>query len=167
MRWLYMLSVYIHILAAIVWIGGMAFLMLIVVPYLRSGDRATAARVMSATGRRFRSVGWVCFGLVLVTGSFNLWSRGVRLSSFGDRAWLATPFAHAVLMKLGVFGLVLSVSAVHDFWLGPRATALLERAPGAPAAARMRRTASLIGRVNALLALLLIALGEIIVRGWP
>lgn len=167
MRLLYMLSVYLHILAAVVWVGGMAFLVLIVVPYLRSGDRAAAARVLSATGLRFRTVGWVCFVLVLVTGSFNLWSRGVRLTSFADHGWLATPFAHAVLYKLTVFASVLLVSAVHDFWLGPRATALLARDPTAPRAASMRRAASLLGRANVLLALLLVALGEIIVRGWP
>jgi uncharacterized membrane protein len=167
MRTLYLLSVYIHILSAVVWVGGIAFVVLIVVPYLRSGDRAVAARVLSATGRRFRTVGWVCFGLILVTGTFNLWSRGVRLENFVDRAWLATPFAHAVVAKLSVFTLVLAVSAVHDFWLGPRATALLERRGPSDEAARMRRHASLLGRANALLALLLVALGVILVRGWP
>lgn len=168
---LYLLSVWIHILAAITWIGGMFFLVLVVVPWLRRGDRASAVAFLRDTGLRFRTVGWACFAILLATGIFNLWSRGVRLSDFGNATWRGSPFGRAVLDKLTVFALVLIASAIHDFIVGPRAT---RAAAGGEAAAtdpgemeRMRRWASRLGRLNALLALVLVALGVILVRGWP
>lgn len=167
MHALYYTSVVIHILAAVTWIGGMFFLMLVVVPWLRGRDRQSAALFLRETGTRFRTVGWVCFGLLLLTGSFNLWVRGVRWSSFTDPAWLASPFGTAVVLKLAVFAVVLLISAVHDFVLGPRATAALRADPRSPAAERFRRRASLLGRANALLALVLVLLAVAIVRGSP
>jgi uncharacterized membrane protein len=168
MRVAYLLSVWLHILAATVWVGGMAFLVLVVVPWLRSsGDRARGASLLRDTGRRFRNVGWTCFAIVLVTGAFNLAARGVRLSDFANPVWLASPFGRAVWCKLGVFAGVLVVSIVHDFGVGPRATAVMERDPRSPEAEKLRKLASVLGRTNALLALVLVALGVIIVRGWP
>jgi uncharacterized membrane protein len=163
----YLLSVWLHILAAVTWIGGMLFLVLVVVPSLRKGDRAVATKLLGESGKRFRTVGWTCFAIVLVTGSFNLWARGVRLHDLFDPQWIAAPFGKAVIVKLSIFALVLVLSAVHDFSIGPRAVAELERNPQSDVAAALRRRASIMGRLNALLALALVAMGVIIVRGWP
>lgn len=167
MHALYLLSVWLHILAAIVWIGGSTFLVLVVVPYLRKGDRAKAAALLRDTGPRFRDIGWACFTIVLVTGTYNLWMRGVRLSSFGDPAWRASQLGRAVELKLAVFTVVLLMSAVHDFVLGPKATRAIVADPRSKEAESLRSTASMMGRVNMLLALLLVAIGVVIVRGWP
>jgi len=167
MHVLYLISVWIHILAATVWIGGMLFLVLVVVPWLRQGDRANAAVFLRETGQRFRNVGWTCFGILLVTGTFNLWVRGVRLSDFANVAWLSSPFGKAVLVKLAAFAMVLMVSLIHDFVLGPRATAIIAQAPRSPEAQAARRHASLLGRLNVVLALILVATGVMLVRGTP
>lgn len=167
MHSLYVLSVWLHILAAIIWIGGMFFLVLVVVPWMRSGGEVDAGRFLRETGTRFRAVGWWCFAVVAITGTFNLWMRGVRLGDFTSGAWLSSPFGSAVAIKLAIFTLVLVVSAVHDFSLGPRAAIAIERDPGSPEAARFRRRASLLGRLNALFALGILALAVILVRGWP
>ena len=167
MRLLYLASVWLHILAATVWIGGIAFLILVVVPWLRKNRAVDAGRLLRETGERFRSVGWVCFAILVLTGSFNLWVRGVRFGSFRDPDWLASPFGKTVLAKLAVFATVLAVSAVHDFRIGPRATAAIERDSRSIAAQSLRRLAARLGRLNALLALLLVALGVVLVRGLP
>jgi uncharacterized membrane protein len=167
MRWLYLTSVWLHLLAAITWIGGMFFLVLVVVPWLRSGARVDAGAFLRETGARFRTVGWSCFAILLVTGLVNLWARGVRPADLLSPAWLGSPFGRAVGLKLLVFALVLGVSGIHDFVLGPRATAAIERDPRSAEAQRVRRQASLLGRVNVLLALCLVALGVVLVRGWP
>ena len=155
-----------HVLSIIVWIGGMAFLVLVVVPYLRKGDRAKAAALMRDTGSRFRDIGWICFAIVLVTGTFNLWMRGVRVSSFADPAWLRSQLGHAVSLKLAVFTVVLVMSAVHDFVIGPRATRAIVADPRSKEAESLRRAASMMGRANVVFALILVALGVLIVRGW-
>jgi uncharacterized membrane protein len=166
-RVLYLVSVWLHILAAITWVGGMIFLVTVVVPWLRRGDRAQAATLLRETGTRFRTVGWICFAVIAVTGTYNLWARGVRLGNLVDPAWLASPFGRAVVIKLALFAVVIAMSAIHDFSVGPRASDALERAPGSADAERLRRQASLMGRGNALLALALVAMGVILVRGWP
>ena len=89
------------------------------------------------TGLRFRSVGWVCFAIVVVTGTFNLWVHGVRWDSFTDREWLASSFGHAVIAKLAVFAAVLTVSLVHDFVVGPRATRAITRGGSVEEVARL------------------------------
>lgn len=170
MRLLYLTSVWIHVLAATLWIGGLFFIVLVVVPWLRSGGRAgsvDAGAFLRETGERFRAVGWICFGLVLVTGTFNLWVRGVRLEHLVDPGWWTSGFGSAVGLKLLAFVVVIVVSLIHDFRVGPAATAALREDPRSPEAAALRRQASLLGRLNGVLALVLVALGVVIVRGWP
>ena len=105
--------------------------------------------------------------LLVLTGSFNLWFRGVRLSDFGRAEWLASPFGKTVVVKLGVFLAVLAISAVHDFRLGPQATRAIAADPTSVISQRARRQASWLGRLNVLLALVLIAAGVMLVRGVP
>ena len=164
---LYIVSVWLHILAAATWIGGMLFVVVVVVPWLRRGDRAQAATFLRETGTRFRNLGWICFAILLVTGVFNLHIRGVHPRDLLSAQWRASPFGRAVALKLLAFAAVLAVSAVHDFVLGPRAALAVERDPRSPEAERLRRWAGRLGRVNALLALVLVALAVFIVRGWP
>lgn len=165
MHTLYLVSVWLHILAATTWIGGMAFLVLVVVPWLRSGGKTDAAVFLRETGMRFRNVGWVCFLILLVTGTFNLWVRGVRLGDFTRIDWLTSRFGTLVLLKLSVFALILGCSALHDFVLGPNATRAIAEDPRSAAAERARRQASRLGRVNVVLALIVVALGVMVVRG--
>jgi copper resistance protein D len=166
---LYLIAVWLHLLAAITWIGGMFFLVLVVVPWLRTGGGSgmDAARFLRETGTRFRGIGWTCFAILLVTGTFALWIRGVRPGSFVDAAWLGSNFGRIVLIKLGVFASVIAISLVHDFRVGPAATAAIAADPRSAATANLRRRASWLARVNVLLALVLVALGDLLVRGWP
>ncbi len=167
MHELYLLSVWIHILAATVWIGGMLFLVLVVVPWLRKGGRKDAAVFLRETGERFRNVGWICFGLMFVTGAFNLWARGIRWEDFTRTEWLLSSFGRTVILKLSAFALVLVVSAVHDFVVGPRATRAIAIDGHSEQARGERRRASILGRANVILALVLVAAGVMLVRGTP
>jgi putative copper resistance protein D len=164
----YLLAVWLHILAAITWIGGMFFLVLVVVPWLRSGGGGVdAAKFLRETGRRFRNISWVCFAIVFTTGTFALWMRGVRFGSFVSPDWLASSFGKIFLLKLTLFATVIAVSLVHDMVVGPRATTAIAADPRSAATANLRRRASHLARFNVLLALVLVALGDLIVRGWP
>ena len=167
MHTIYLISVWLHVLAASAWVGGMFFLVLVVVPWLRSGGQVDAARFLRETGARFRNVGWACFVILLVTGSFNLWVRAVRPADFTRAEWLSSSFGRTVLFKLSVFVVVLVASAVHDFVIGPRATTAIAVDPRSPEAMRLRRRASLLGRANLMLALLLVLAGVMLVRGTP
>ena len=164
---LYVLSVWLHILAAMLWLGGMLFLVIVVIPLLRSGDRKQASVFMHLAGLKFRTVGWTCFGLLIASGTYQLAYRGVAVSDFWDPVFLRSSFGGAIAWKLGLFVLVLALSVWHDFFLGPRATRVGREDPASDEALRLRRRASWLGRANALLALAIVALAVILVRGWP
>jgi len=133
-RWL-------HVMAAITWIGGMLFIALVLVPVTRRvSDPALRTRLVQEAGRRFRTVGWIALGLLLLSGLGNLWFRPYLLS-IGRFQW-----------KLGLVVLALVLSAVHDFGLGPRAGR-----PGADPALRVR--ASWLARVNVVVVVLAVLLG--------
>ncbi|HEU4437873.1 MAG TPA: DUF4149 domain-containing protein, partial [Methylomirabilota bacterium] len=60
-RWL-------HVLAAITWIGGMLFIALVLVPITRRlEDPALRTRLVHEIGLRFRAVGWIALGVLLAT----------------------------------------------------------------------------------------------------
>ena len=164
MRALYLLSVWVHILAAMAWIGGTIFLSLVVVPLLRRPEyRSIMVPMIQLTGRRFRWVGWVCLVLLLITGSFNLYIRGFGLDALTDgRLW------QGVLgLKLSLFLLILLISLIHDFYIGPRAVLLMQSAPSSSSTKAFRKATSWAGRVNLLLALAVVALAVMLVRGGP
>jgi putative copper resistance protein D len=168
MRFFYVLSVWLHILAAATWLGGMLFLALAVVPLLRRPEyQGIAAPLVHWLGVRFRWVGWICLGLLVLSGTFNLIYRGYGWDDvWSGRLWQG-PFGQALGIKLFLVAVILVLSAVHDFRIGPRATALWQANPASAEARRLRRQASWIGRLNLILALIVVALAVILVRGWP
>ncbi len=81
MRALYLVSVWLHIVAAAAWIGSMLSLAPVLVPSLRSpAFAANATGVLLAFGERFRSVGWVTLLVLVATGSVN---SAMRSGSWG------------------------------------------------------------------------------------
>lgn len=164
---LYLVSVWIHILAAMVWIGGAAFIALVLVPALRREDfRERSPAILRAAAMRFRTVGWVSLSVLVVTGLSNLMLRGISLSSLFDGAFYATRFGQALAAKLAIVAMILGIGAVHDFILGPRAAAVILADPSSEAAARARRKASLMGRFTLLLGLAAVAVAVALARGY-
>jgi putative copper resistance protein D len=162
MHTVYLFSVWLHIVSAMAWIGGMTFLVLVVVPALRlPALRERATEVLSATGVRFRRVGWIALVTLLVTGTFNVTYRGYSLGQIASGEVFQGHWGHTLALKLGMVALVLVISVVHDFWVGPSAL----RAPDPDRRERFRRGASLMGRVNFALALAVVALAVTLVRG--
>jgi len=167
MHVLYLAAVWLHLLALAVWLGGMLFLALVLVPATRRPEqRLLAPALFHQVATRFRWVGWACLALFIVTGLIMLGYRGYGLAdAFNGRLWQGA-FGHTLALKLTLVAVILAISAVHDFWLGPRAVAQWQRDPTGPAGQRLRRQASWIGRITLLLALVVSVLGVLLVRGW-
>ncbi len=163
---LYALSVSTHVLAATIWIGGMLFLSLVLIPGLRGlDDPALRSRLIQTVGIRFRLVGWICLGTLLFTGVTNLLTRGIGWSLLADSAFWGGGYGRTLLWKLGVFAVILLLSGTHDWWIGPRAGVVARAQPGSPEAMRLRRMATWFGRVNVLLSLAMLVLGVLLARG--
>ncbi len=172
----YQFSVFLHIMSAIIWVGGMFFLALVVVPVARGLPPAERAALFGAVGRRFRTVGWICIALLIVTGVVNMTYRGVTLDNVFTAELWGSQFGSVLAVKLFVVAVLLVLSVVHDFRLGPRSVRVLEGVgQGTPEqqreavlqAERLRKIASVLGRVEGILALLVIVLAIMLVRGRP
>ena len=164
--WWYHLSVYLHILSAITWIGGMLFIVMVLAPLLRSQDfRPVATRVLHVTGKKFKKIGWACLLLLIVTGFFNALARyGYAGQTWGE--WGAAVFANKTLMhKIYTLLLILVLSWFHDFRIGPAAVRAMRNAADAPETLSLRRKAAWMGRVNLLLALMILWWAMKLVRG--
>lgn len=168
MRTTYLLSVWIHILSAVVWIGGMFFIILVLIPIFRRPEyRNIYSKLFHLVGTRFRWIGWISLILLILTGSINLAYRGYNFSDLWSGRVFQGSFGHILFYKLIFVILILILSVLHDFWIGPRATSLALSNPASLESLRFRRTASWIGRINFLLALIIVAFGIMLVRGHP
>ena len=165
MRSLYLANVTVHILAAMLWLGGMFFLGVVGAPALRAVEPAAVRqRIFQELGIRFRSVGWWAIGVLLVTGTLNLYFRGWLHwdGVLGSSHFWSTAVGHALAFKLLAVTAMIVVSSIHDFVLGPRAG---RAAPGSPQAISLRIHAAHLARLNALLGLVVVIAAVLLARG--
>ncbi len=168
MHTLYLLSVWLHVIAAMTWIGGMLFLVTVIVPMLRQPEmRERAMELFHVLGVRFRRVGWIALLVLVVTGTFNVVHRGYSLGQIFTGEAFAGSWGHALGAKLLFVALILVSSALHDFYIGPLATRLAREGAPVERRERLRRIASWMGRSTLLLALLVVGLAVMLVRGMP
>jgi len=162
MRTLYLLNVTVHVLAAMLWVGGMLFLGLVGAPVLRRVEPAALrARLFRDLGRAFRPVGWGAIGVLLATGVMNLWFAGV-LGRLGEPSFWSAPYGRMLAWKLAAVAAMLATSALHDFVLGPRAGRL---DPGSSAAVRARSRAAWLARISVVLGLVVVIAAVRLARG--
>lgn len=166
MKVFYIFSVFFHLLSAITWIGGTLFIAAVVVPTTRKEvDRMLAAKLTRKMGERFRAISWVCLGILVLTGLFNLahhhaLNRALLLPIF----W-RSEFGRILALKLALIFSILILSLLHDFILGPRVMALLESDhPDLTAVVRQRKSVAWLARLNLLLALGAVMCGILLAR---
>ena len=118
------LRLFLHLLAATVWVGGQLVLGALV-PVLR----AAGPDVPGAAARAFARIAWPAFGVLIVTGIWNIAAAGDQSSERGVLAAKlvvvaasgATAALHArstTPRGRGLFGALTAVSAVLALLLG-------------------------------------------------
>ncbi|MBI4409663.1 MAG: CopD family protein [Gemmatimonadetes bacterium] len=161
---LYHANVTLHLLAALLWLGGLFFLALVGAPVLRRVEPpALRAELFKRLGERFRLVGWIALAVLLATGTANLHFRGLLSTEvLGSAAFWATPYGRALAWKLGAVGGMLVIQALHDFRWGPAAGRAV---PDSPEALRLRGRAAWLARMSALLGLVIAIAAARLARG--
>lgn len=160
---LYYLNVTLHLLAAFVWLGGLFFLVIAAPIFRRVEPPRLRAELFSQLGRQLRIVGWISIAILIITGVGNLQFRGLlRWQILGSPDFWSTPLGHALMGKLILVALILAVSAVHDFVVGPAST---RAEPGSPEAVRLRSYAAWLGRLSGLIGILLVYVAVRLARG--
>jgi uncharacterized membrane protein len=108
------LLVWLHLLAAISWIGGTIFLSVVLVPVLKREPFASQKALLFRTiAMRFRVVVWGAIAALLLTGPLLLHQRGIPIAD--PSGW---PMVLAV--KLGLVAILLLLTLTHDLIIGPR-----------------------------------------------
>jgi uncharacterized membrane protein len=156
MSTLYYLNVTIHVLAAMLWLGGMFFLGVVGAPVLRAVEPpALRQRLFQQLGMRARALGWWAIAILLLTGTLNLYFRGWLHwdGVLGNATFWRTSVGVALAAKLVAVATMVMVSAVHDFVLGPMASGL---PAGTAEAVAFRRRAALLARANAMLGVVIV-----------
>ncbi len=161
----YYAVVTIHVLTALFWLGGMSFIAIIGAPLLRSVEPPELRqRLFRELGLRFRTAGWIAIAILIVTGVINLHYRGWL--QWND-VWASSAFwhsgvGHSLACKLIAVTAMVTVSAVHDFILGPAAG---RQKPGSPRAIALRRHAAHLARANAVLGIIIVIAAVRLARG--
>lgn len=110
----HLLSDMVHLLSAGAWVGALpAFAVLLGEAYRRNDPawRAIAIR----TTRRFGWLGMVCVATLLVSGAFNSWNLLA-----GPRDLVATDYGQLLLLKIVLFGAMVTIAAVNRYRLTPQ-----------------------------------------------
>ena len=168
----YQIAVFLHLLAAFTWIGGTLFLIMVLVPLTRQGDGppGATAQLLEQAARKFRPVAWSAILVLVVSGLFiatDHFDTSVKEFFEAD-----TRFVKVLQMKVGMVIIVVALSAVHDFVLGPRLSRKMEAlretgGPPAPASDRDRKALVVLARVNLLLILVIVGMAVTLTRGSP
>ncbi len=147
---------FIHIIAAVVWVGGILFLAMIS-PYVRRLNLPNSAPTIRALGLRFRDASWAAVGALVITGIGNLYFLGALNDLF---AYLA---ANTILIwKLFFVALMIGTKAAHDFYVGPRAAQI---PPAVGFKSRWWQAARLLGNANVVFGLIVLYLAMTFVIG--
>lgn len=136
---------WLHLMAAVVWIGGMVFIAGVLNPLLRE-RLAPEIRLplLREAGRRFLWVEWGAFAVLLATGLWKLSQRGPWSQAF-DGDW-----GNVLAVKLSLVAFAAVLSVLHSLVWGPR---LASVAPGSTDHARLTRRLVIGSRVGIVLAL--------------
>lgn len=162
---IYKTAVFVHILSAMFWIGGMLFTAAVLVPASRNKVlKSKKGALFSVAGKIFSRISWILFLLLIVSGLTILWARGFTFEVLIDSRFWESAFGQTLAIKLQLFAAVLIISGLHDFWLGPKAAKLIDKQPNEKKTYIYRKLTRWAGRVNLLLGLLILYYAITLVR---
>lgn len=141
----------VHLLAAIVWVGGTIALVFVSVPPAQRLEGPQRAAMLRELGRRWRPIGWTALAVAIATGA---WIASL------EHAYDTTPtrFDVVLAVKGALVGLLVAGAYLHDFVLGPGLARQIRE--GKPQSLRPLLVA--IGRLNLLITIALPILGAVL-----
>jgi uncharacterized membrane protein len=114
--WALTLSFWLHMLATVIWLGGLAALALIVIPSLRHSLKPKEfANWLTALNKRLDPIGWLSLGLLTFTGLVQMDSNSNYQGLFN----FSSPWAQAICLKHIAFLGMIGVSAYITWVVAP------------------------------------------------
>ncbi|MDF3130781.1 DUF2269 family protein [Kiritimatiellaeota bacterium B1221] len=162
---LYICLVWIHILCAMLWVGGMLFMTLMLIPALRGlKDPQLMRSLMQSVGKLYHRWGWGSLIVLFITGFMLLDYRGISHTQLASSEFWQSPFGTTLAWKLSFFVLVAVFSVIHDV---SAIKSSKRENPTPEHRSKDRKLASWLGRVTLLCSLAIVVLGIMLVRGNP
>lgn len=152
----YIISVFIHIVCAAFWLGGMLFLPLVLMPSIK--QRPERIILLQKTGLKFRLYGWIALGGLLITGIYNMEVKGM---SFSWEFLMESQYGQLLGHKLCLLTIMLIICGIHDFYIGGKAIEEMQQNENT----NLKLLARWSGRINLLLTLIIAFLGVALSRG--
>jgi len=151
---MYFLSVWIHIIAAAIWTGGLIYTAAVVVPFALSHPVEERQRILRGLARRFRWIGWGSIGVLFITGLGNLTLRlsPIKLSQvFNGEVFNPEKVERLIAIwlpwKLMLVVVMIGLMAFHDvtsIQATKRSEGSSDTAPGSRAGSRAAALATLV-----------------------
>ena len=113
---------FIHLAAVAVWVGGLVTFGLVLLPALGPLGGPPRTKLLALLIPRFSAIAETSVAIVVFTGVYET----IRLLG-GLRAFTSEGWGQALLVKLGLFGLLILVAAFNLLWVSPRLRALATR----------------------------------------
>lgn len=159
--WALSITYWLHMLATVVWIGGLATLAILVLPAAQQVlDAGAFARLLDSIQRRLDPVGWICLLVLVGTGMFQM-SASPNYQGF---LAISNTWATAILIKHLVFLIMIGISAYLTWGLLPRLkreALLLAKGKEVPDKVNLRQQEVRLLNLNLLLGALILALTAI------
>jgi putative copper resistance protein D len=106
-----------HLVGAAAWIGGLMSLALLLHAFRRHRDSVEPALQLNVV-RRFSCLGIASVATLVISGIINAW---ILVGSF--RALVVTDYGWILMLKIGVFVVMVTLAAINRLWLTPRLAA--------------------------------------------
>ena len=117
------LTLWLHVIAAVTWIGGNLIIAMVIVPHFRQNlPPVQRIQLLTQIGKRFEPIVWGCVGVLFFTGIINLFFAVDITSSVA----MSSAFWRTLLIKIGLFFLLVILTALHGMIFGPRLSAAIE-----------------------------------------
>lgn len=165
---MYQLNVWLHILLAAVWTGGLVYTAAVVVPFAVRHDRAERQRILRGLARRFRPLAWLSVALLFITGVMNLALRPAPVTPIEllrgdafDPRMVGQDIATWLPWKLALVVIMIGLMAFHDV----TSIRAARRFEGSADSAPGNRAGSMAAALATLIALAVLYVSVRLVRG--
>lgn len=101
MRALYLVAVYVHVLTAAVWLGAMLF------------EDPASHRFMCRLACRLRGIGGPSLAILIATGVFLLYARGVDVAAVASGRFFASRYGQVFAAKLALVALLVGLQVTR------------------------------------------------------
>ena len=157
-EWGLIFAYWLHMLATVLWVGGLAALALVVLPAARRAlDSAGYAALLEALQRRLDPLAWLSLAVLVATGMFQMSAN----PNYSGLLAIDNRWAVAILVKHLVIGGMVAASAYQTWGLLPglRRIALRQaRGLETPEAEALRKREVTLLNINLALAVIVLAL---------